>query len=208
MAAVLDRAAQRLDEEFTGSQATRGALLHALGETYTGLGLTDKAVRLLERAYAVRKDGLGAEHPDTLHSRRSTSHRPTTRPMRGRVRPRRYRADSEATLKIRVEYEAGRFPTTPEHARKKLANTPLANTRYLNAPARTQHDSSIHMLHECSTLKARYMEAQSGSPRNHPDTLQSRNNLAETYRGAGRIAEAIRSNEQTLKLREPKMSTC
>ena len=68
VAEVLDRAAERLDREFTGSQATRGAPLQALGETYTGLGLTDPAVKLLERALAVRKEALGAEHPDTLRT--------------------------------------------------------------------------------------------------------------------------------------------
>ena len=31
---MLDRASERLDKEFTGSQATRGALLDALGRTY------------------------------------------------------------------------------------------------------------------------------------------------------------------------------
>jgi Tetratricopeptide repeat len=32
----------------------------------------------------------------------------------------------------------------------------------------------------------------------HPDTLRSRNNLADTYRAMGRLDEAIRLNEQTL----------
>jgi tetratricopeptide (TPR) repeat protein len=37
----------------------------------------------------------------------------------------------------------------------------------------------------------------------HPDTLNSRNNLAEAYRAAGRAAEAIPLHERTLADREP-----
>ena len=36
----------------------------------------------------------------------------------------------------------------------------------------------------------------------HPDTLQSRNNLATAYRAAGRLDEAISLHEQTLAARE------
>ena len=36
----------------------------------------------------------------------------------------------------------------------------------------------------------------------HPDTLQSRNNLAIAYRAAGRTAEAITMGEQTLAAME------
>ncbi len=39
----------------------------------------------------------------------------------------------------------------------------------------------------------------------HPDTLISRNNLAEAYRAAGRTAEALALHESTLRLREAKL---
>ena len=38
----------------------------------------------------------------------------------------------------------------------------------------------------------------------YPDTLTSRNNLASAYRAAGRTAEAIRLDEETLRMREAK----
>src|SRR5262249_40192220 len=66
---VLDRASQRLDREFRGSEATRGALLDALGRTYMGLGLPGAAVKLMERARSVREQALGPDHPDTLKTR-------------------------------------------------------------------------------------------------------------------------------------------
>jgi hypothetical protein len=69
VADVLDRAGERLDQPFAGSQATRGALLRALGATYAGLGLYDKAVSLHTKARTVREAALGPDHPDTLQSR-------------------------------------------------------------------------------------------------------------------------------------------
>ena len=69
VADVLDRASERLDKEFAGSQATKGALLDALGQTYQGLGLYDQAVSLHTKARAVREAALGPDHPDTLASR-------------------------------------------------------------------------------------------------------------------------------------------
>jgi serine/threonine-protein kinase len=69
VADVLDRASKRLNQEFAGSQATQGTLLNALGLTYYGLGLYDRAVSLHTRARAVLESALGTDHPDTLASR-------------------------------------------------------------------------------------------------------------------------------------------
>jgi hypothetical protein len=63
---VLDRASARLDQEFGGSQATLGALLDALGNTYVGLGLFDRAVNLHTKARAVREAALGLDHRSAL----------------------------------------------------------------------------------------------------------------------------------------------
>ena len=48
VADLLDQAADKLKREFSGSQETRGALFHALGETYLGLGLYDEALSALD----------------------------------------------------------------------------------------------------------------------------------------------------------------
>lgn len=45
---VLDRAAEQLDSDFDGSQATKGAPFNALGETYRGLGLYEQAMSALK----------------------------------------------------------------------------------------------------------------------------------------------------------------
>src|ERR1041384_2556147 len=58
---VLDRAAANLDADFAGSPATRGELLDALGQSYCALGLTAKALDVLEKARAVHQSVLGPD---------------------------------------------------------------------------------------------------------------------------------------------------
>ena len=69
VADVLDRTSERLQKAFSGSQTTQGALLQAIGETYFGLGLYDRATHLHAMALSLREAALGREHPVTLASR-------------------------------------------------------------------------------------------------------------------------------------------
>ena len=142
VADVLDRASDRLDKGFAGSQATKGALLDALGRTYRGLGLYDRAVSLHTKARTVREAGAGPRPP--RHARQPQQ--PRHRLPGGRPDVRGDRA-ARGTLKLR--------------------------------------------------------ESKLGP--DHPDTLKSRNNLANAYWSAGRNAEAIALHEETLKLRESKL---
>ena len=66
---VLDQAMSKLEGQFAGSPRIEGELLQALGRTYHGLGLYDKAAAAHERAVFVRRSSLGLDHPDTLTSR-------------------------------------------------------------------------------------------------------------------------------------------
>ena len=69
VADLLNRAATQLEQDFTGSPETKGALLDALGETYRGLGLYDEAVSKLTKASQVRESALGPDHALTFSSR-------------------------------------------------------------------------------------------------------------------------------------------
>jgi hypothetical protein len=66
---LLDRAADQLDKKFDGSPVTKGALLDALGQTYLGLGIWDRAQSMFTKSATVREAALGPDHPDTLASR-------------------------------------------------------------------------------------------------------------------------------------------
>jgi serine/threonine protein kinase len=184
VADVLDRASGRLDQEFAGSQATKGALLQALGRTYRGLGLFDQAVSLHTRARAVREAALGPDHPDTLKSRYDLAGA-----YRDAGRLPEAIALHEATLKLRESKLGPDHPDTLQ-SRNNLANAYYLAGRYSEAIA----------LHE-GTLKLR--ESKLGP--DHPDTLKSRNNLAIAYSIAGRPSEAIALHEATLKLLETKL---
>ena len=184
VADVLDRASAKLDKGFAGSQATKGALLDALGRTYRGLGLYDRAVSLHTKARAVRETALGPDHPDTLASRHNLA---TAYQEAGRMSE--AIALHEGTLKLR-ESKLG-----PDHDHTLKSRNNLANA-YWSAG---RNEDAI-ALHE-GTLKLR--ESKLGP--DHPDTLNSRHNLALTYWSAGRYEEAVALHESTLKLRESKL---
>jgi serine/threonine protein kinase/tetratricopeptide (TPR) repeat protein len=65
---LLDRAAERIDTEFTGPALTKATLLDAIGNVYRNLGIYDKSQSLLERGLAIRTDRLSPNHPDIATS--------------------------------------------------------------------------------------------------------------------------------------------
>jgi serine/threonine protein kinase len=184
VADVLDRASAKLDKDFAGSPATKGALLAALGTTYQGLGLYDKAVSSHTKAAALREATLGPDHPDTLTSRHNLANA-----YRDAGRTSEAIALIQATLKLR-ESTLG-----PDHPDTLKSRNSLA-IAYMNA-GRTSEAIALHQ----ATLKLR--EAVLGP--DHPDTLTSRINLAAAYRDAGRTSEAIGLHQAALKLREAKL---
>jgi serine/threonine protein kinase len=183
---LLDRASQKLDKEFSGSQATKGALLDALGLTYQGLGLYEPAMSIHTKARALREAALGPDHPDTLTSRNNLANAYYSA---GRT------ADAialhEETLKRR-EAKLG-----PDHPDTLKSRNNLANA--YNSAGRTADAIALHE----ETLKRR--EAALGP--DHPDTLTSRSNLANVYLDTGRTADAIAMYAETLKRREAVLGT-
>ena len=68
VADILDQAFDGLAKGFSGSKATEGSLLDALGKSYYGLGLFPKAEEAHRKARAVREAALGPSHRDSLSS--------------------------------------------------------------------------------------------------------------------------------------------
>jgi tetratricopeptide (TPR) repeat protein len=68
MADVLDRAAKLLDTDFDRGVKAKGDLLDALGETYLGLGLYERAAGVFERAHMMRSETMGLDSPEALQS--------------------------------------------------------------------------------------------------------------------------------------------
>jgi tetratricopeptide (TPR) repeat protein/tRNA A-37 threonylcarbamoyl transferase component Bud32 len=184
VADVMDRASEQLDKEFAGSPATKGALLEALGRTYDGLGLYDRALSLHSKAGDVREAALGPDHPDTLTSRSNLG---VALLSVGRLRE--AIALDEATLKLQ-EAKLG-----PDHRDTNRSRSSLAIA--YQESGRTDDAIALYEV----TLKLR--EAKLGP--DHRDTLDTRNNLATAYADAGRLSEAISMFERVLKLEEAKL---
>jgi serine/threonine-protein kinase len=181
VADVLDRVSAKLDKDFAGSPATQGALLNALGETYFGLGLVDRAMNLLRKSADIREAALGTSHPDTLAS---LSDLAVSYMYEGRLQE---AVDlHQKTLRLR-ESTLGSKHAETLHSRNNLGEAYFTAGRIPEA---------IAVFEE--TLKLR--EAVLGS--DHPDTLSTRNDLGLAHRFAGRTREAIAFLETTLKLRE------
>jgi serine/threonine protein kinase/tetratricopeptide (TPR) repeat protein len=226
VADVLDRAVEKLDKEFAGSPKTKGALLEALGQTYGGLGMYDRAEAVLEKARGVLEATLGFDNPDTLTSRNDLA---VAYADAGRYTE--AIALHQATLKLR---EAKLGPDHPDTlaSRHNLADAYLRAGRYTEAinmdeqTLKLQHETlgadHPHTLGTCNDLAnaylagGRYTEAINMHKEtlklctaklgpDHPNTLHIRNNLAECYCTAGRYTEAIEMHEETLKLREAKL---
>ncbi len=183
VAAVLDQAALKLGDEFAGSPRIRGVLLNALGATYFGLGLYDRAARVLERAVAVRGEVLGLDDPDTLITRSDLA---LAYLRVGRTKE--AIAMFERTLGL-MEAKQG-----PDHPSTLVTRGNLA-LAYSQAGRVTE---AIAIFERTLGL----MEAKQGP--DDFDTLTTRCNLGAAYFQAGRMTEATAMFERTLGLMEAK----
>jgi serine/threonine protein kinase/tetratricopeptide (TPR) repeat protein len=68
---ALDRAAARIGERFRNQPLVEAAIRLTIGEAYESLDLDQLAVPHLEKAVALRRAGLGTDHPETLDSLRT-----------------------------------------------------------------------------------------------------------------------------------------
>jgi serine/threonine protein kinase/Tfp pilus assembly protein PilF len=180
---LLDQAVAKLDDEFVGSPRIKGELLEALGRTYSGLGLTAKALPVLEKARALLQTTLGPEHRETLVcvNNLATVYLDAGRPAEAQQLV-------EQTLKLQ---KAKLGPDDPDTL-TSMNNLALAYER------QGRRSESLPLYEE--TLKLR--KSQLGP--DHSQTLISMNNLGEAYRHAGRLNDALPLIDQTHKLLKAK----
>jgi non-specific serine/threonine protein kinase/serine/threonine-protein kinase len=65
---ILDRGAERVEEELADQPMVLGRLMHTMGGVYRTLGLYEDAKSLLERALELRRGALGENHPDVAET--------------------------------------------------------------------------------------------------------------------------------------------
>jgi tetratricopeptide (TPR) repeat protein len=184
VAEVLGQAESKLEGQFASSPRVAGELLQALGQTYYGLGLYDKAAAVHQRAVLVRQSSLGPDHPQTLASRNELAEADFAAGRKAEAL-----VLFEQTLKLREARLGNDHPDT-------LTSRNDLGAAYLEMG---QTAEAIPLLEQ--TLRLR--EAKLG--RDHRDTLTSRNELAAAYLRAGRMAEAIQMHEQILKQSEARL---
>ncbi len=184
VAELFGQAVEQLDTTFPNQPRIQARLLNAIGQTYYGLGLYQKAIEVFERARDLHRNELGEDHEDTLmlmnnlaEQYRSTGRLAEALPL------------FEQTLKLR------KAKLGPEHQDTLRSMHNLA-TAYYSAGRLAE---ALPLYEQTVELK----KARLGPE--HPETLMSMNNLAEAYRSADRLAEAISLNEQTLELRKAKL---
>jgi serine/threonine protein kinase len=181
---AVDAAEPEIARAFGDRPLVEASIRDTLGETYYYLAEYTKAIQQHERALALRRASLGANHPDTL---RSCTH--LAEAFLFSERP----AEAVRLLEPSLPLYEATFGT--DHPDMLTCRDDLALA--YRGVGRT---AEAIRLHE-QTLEQR--EAKLGL--DAPDTLDSRNNVASVYLAAGRIALALRLFEQNLKLGEAKL---
>jgi tetratricopeptide (TPR) repeat protein/tRNA A-37 threonylcarbamoyl transferase component Bud32 len=175
---ALDRAVPKIDEAFAGRPKLEAAVRDTVGVTYWWRGEYKAAEPLLEKAYAIRLEVLGPEHPDTLTSLQNLA----------RLRWRQGKL-TEAVEKSRQAMEARKRVLGPEHE----------NTLW------SQINLGVFLSEENQFTEAEALLGQAiavckltiGADHHH--TLWAQRYLAWTRERQGKLAEAEKLFRETLE---------
>ncbi len=170
---LLDRAAKELSADkievnFPQQPLVQAEILKTVGDTYLGVGEYERAIAFLQRAATLRKQHLGADHPDTL----ATQH--------------------NLALAYR---EAGQYAeaiTLFEQVRDAFGKTPGADRQETLSTLDNLAGTYLHAgkIPEAIALYERVRDARvKAVGADHPFTLTTLHNLALAYQAAGRIPE-------------------
>jgi tetratricopeptide (TPR) repeat protein len=178
---MLDQSLEKLHNGFKGSPMVKGALLNAQGQTYLGLGLSDRSISVAGEAVQLRQSVLGPDHRDTLLSVNNLA--------LANLAAGRYQ-EALSMLEDLVPRLTSRFG--PDNPNTLAAMNGLAETYH----ALGRVDETVR-LHETGF---RLRKAKWGL--NNFDTVTSMVNLGNAYKDAGRLAEGLPLLEEALKLRK------
>jgi eukaryotic-like serine/threonine-protein kinase len=177
---ALDTAESGIEKSFKDQPAVEGSIRAALGETYYYLGDPDQSFRQFERAYALRRQALGPEHPDTQKTADDLAH---------------------------IHMDAGRLPEALALLEEtwKRRNSRFGPDHPYTLTSRNNLAVAYQAAGRVADALPLYEEALRGRRAilgaDHPDTLFSMNNLASAYREVGRFPEAGPLYEETLRRR-------
>jgi serine/threonine protein kinase len=184
VAALFGQAEEQLEADFPNKPLIQAELLNAIGQTYIGLGLYEKAASALKLSLDLRRNEMGEENKDTLAAMNNLAE---AYKAGGRL------ADAFPLYKQSLELKKTKLGPTHLSTLTSLGN--LANW-YRSAGMSAQ---ALPIFEKTLEL----MKGKMGPE--HPYTLRSMNDLAAAYKSAGRLQEALLYYEQTLELRKKKL---
>jgi serine/threonine protein kinase len=181
---LLDRATENIQKRFANQPRTEASLRQTIGDAYYALGCYEQAESHLKESIRLRKDCLGADHPDTLTSKKSLAMLYQDRGEYGKAE-----ALFLEVVRGRTAHLGARHPDT-------LTSKDDLALLYANE---VDHRKAEPLARE--VWEAR--KAQLGP--DHIDTLASKFSLALIYRDAGRNAEAEPLLREVLHARTAKL---
>jgi serine/threonine protein kinase/lipopolysaccharide biosynthesis regulator YciM len=226
VAEVLGRAAKELEGRAKMALATKATILDAVGQTYRGLGLVPETVEAREKTFALRRQDLGEDHPDTLTAMHNLAVAYERAGQLNRALPLYEQAlkvrraklgdDHPHTLKsmdglasaFRAAGQLDRAIPLHEQAlegrRSKLGGDHLDTlASMLNLALAYHYAGQLDRAVPLGEQALKVFRAKLGD--DHPETLLSMNNLAGAYYEAGQVDRAIALFEQVLKAERAKL---
>jgi eukaryotic-like serine/threonine-protein kinase len=216
---ALDRAAATIGRRFSGQPRVEASIHHTIGQTYLELGLYGEARPHLERALALRRDVLGASHPESLVAMQSlgtlflsdgkiSEAEPLLVPALDGLR--RIRGESHPET-LSAMKSVGRLYTDQEEFEKaeQFLRTTLDRVRGVWGD---EHSETLEVLGDLATAlqsQAKFAESEPLLARvvavsqkregpEHPQTLTAKACLAAAWFGLGRRTEAIQTLEEVM----------
>lgn len=174
---ALDRAAAAVGEQFDDRPELEAAIRKTIGESYSQLGLFDKAIEQLQKAMEIDERQRGPDHSITLDAKDSLA-----QAFRGATRY----ADA---IQLLEENVASRSQSLGSDALATWITRDVLAITYRDAGRNTE---ALELLEQVRDAEIRLVGEE------HPTTLVTLHNLASMYLVAGKINEAIPALEQVL----------
>ena len=180
---LLDRGAERIDDELTGQPVVQARLLGTIGGVYGSLGVYDRAATLLERALALRRATLGPEHPDTAQS---------------------MEALAEAYRELARFDDAEAMHREALAIKRRIGDSPSSIAASLNdlgltLSERGKFGEAEPLLREAIDSWRRLGSGAQG------DVAVGLNNLAQSLRQQGRLDEAANALDEAIAIRRQRL---
>lgn len=219
---IMEKGAERIEQELTTQPATQAALMETMGTVYTSLGLYDQAVPLLQAALDKRVALYGASHVEVARSMDrlgevlmlKAEFEPALTLYQDALASRRSLLGNENVDTAHTMYELadllgrmGNFATAEPLIREALAlqrqligeqSPEVAKSLEglaLNRYDQGDYDSAVSLLREAVALQ-RSLHAEP-----HPDLAEALNNLGFVVSEVGEYAESEQLFKEALEMK-------